>query len=186
MYVTSNARGVKEKSLLPGVFAFEIETNLRGVLEEILEPIVRINVENNKRLLNMEHTTRAINKVNTDIYQKLREDRKLKDMIDDCNTLCNRIKYEIHRELDQFRQRQADLNQLVNVHEDKLIRLVDDRTLFELSKNQMRKDIHNFEVLCQDISIQNKNECYRMQDLMFKENKKLEHLMDDMKDDQSR
>lgn len=65
------------------MFAFEIETNIRGILEEILEPIVKINVENNTRLSNIERTTKAIQRINGDLYEKLKEDRKLKDMVDD-------------------------------------------------------------------------------------------------------
>ena len=56
-----------DKHDIPGVYAFEIETNLRGLLEEILEPMVIINKENNKRLFHLEHVTKEIDKENATI-----------------------------------------------------------------------------------------------------------------------
>lgn len=74
----------------------------------------------------------------------------------------------------------------MNVHEDKIIRLVDDRNLFEISKNQLRKDINNFELLCQDISIQNRKESFRLEEYLKKENRQLKHYIEDIKDEASR
>jgi len=47
-----------DKMEIPKVFAFEIETNLRNLIEEIVEPVVNINKKNNTRLEHLENVTR--------------------------------------------------------------------------------------------------------------------------------
>jgi len=46
------------------VYAFEIETNLRNLVEEIVEPIVAINKANNARLAHLEKITKELDQEN--------------------------------------------------------------------------------------------------------------------------
>ena len=50
----------KQGENLPTVNAFLLENNLRNVLQEIIDPIVCINKENNTRLGNLESVTKDI------------------------------------------------------------------------------------------------------------------------------
>lgn len=46
-----------------------------------------------------------------------------------------------------------ELKQKVTVHEDRVIRLIDDKKLFEIGRDQLRNDIKEFEQLVQDVSL---------------------------------
>jgi len=59
---------------MPKVFAFEIETNLRSLIEEVLEPIVLINKSNNTRIGHLEKVTKELDLENQNISMKLDSD----------------------------------------------------------------------------------------------------------------
>lgn len=47
------------------------------------------------------------------------------------------------------------MEQLVKVHETKLIKFTDDKVINEKSRNQLRRDIREFEILIKDVSYRN-------------------------------
>lgn len=62
MYVSNCKNGLN--SVLPSVFAFEVETSLRKLFEEVLDPILITNVENNKRISHLEELTKTLDSQN--------------------------------------------------------------------------------------------------------------------------
>jgi len=56
MYVSSCVNG--ERLGLPNVYAFEIESSLRKLFEEVLNPIMKVNIENTRRLGHLEDITK--------------------------------------------------------------------------------------------------------------------------------
>lgn len=51
----------------------------------------------------------------------------------------------------------------MNVHEDRMTRLNEDKKIFEASRDQLRSDIRQFEMLCQDISMHNREALTRIE-----------------------
>ena len=51
---TGRAKNSDIANSMPRVYAFEIESNLRKLIEELLNPIVLVNKDNNSRLGNLE------------------------------------------------------------------------------------------------------------------------------------
>lgn len=67
-------KAINQNKEMPKVFAFEIESNLRNLIEEVLNPIVKINKENNARLGNVELITKQLDRENKNIMGKLEAD----------------------------------------------------------------------------------------------------------------
>jgi hypothetical protein len=141
---------------MPQVFAFEVEANLRSLIEEVLEPIVKLNKENNSRLGNVEMLTKQLDRENKAMMSKLDADQKLRGMVADTHAMAVGIQKELLEEIDVVKSQVAEHTQLLNVHEDKMVRLNDDRLIFEQSRDQLRNDIREFEMLVQEISQFNK------------------------------
>ena len=89
---------------LPTVLAFQLENNLRSVLEEIMTPIVVINKENNTRLGALESVTKDIESMQYRINQKLESNTKLRDVIDDARAATEKIPVESHHDMDELRR----------------------------------------------------------------------------------
>jgi hypothetical protein len=66
---------------------------------------------------------------------RLNDERKMRDVIEDCKALTKNIQLDIRAEIDQTNKRTSDIAQHIGVHEEKLIRIIDDRNVFEISKN---------------------------------------------------
>ena len=85
---------------LPRVYAFEIENNLRKLVEELLTPIVNINKDNHSRIANLETVTKAIDKDNIVINHKLDGDKRMRDLIEDIRTNLTTVQTEIYKEIE--------------------------------------------------------------------------------------
>ena len=74
----------------------------------------------------------------------------------------------------------------MSVHENKMVQMIDDRMIFEQSRDMLRMDIRGFENLCQDLSKFNKDECLRLEAKMDKKFMETLHELDLIKDGQER
>jgi len=58
----------------------------------------------------------------------------------------------------------------MGVHEDKMQRMNDDRKIYEASRDQLRNNIREFEMFCQDVTVANRRDQMTMKN----------HIMDDI------
>ena len=138
---------LKNGNIIPTVQAFEIENKLRTIFKDLLEPIVIANKENHKRLNFIENVSKEIDRETQVINQKLDKDRRLRDMVDDNMVYMQRTHKENLQEFEEIKRNLGMINQLLNVHENTMVQINDDKKLFEVSRDQLRKDIKQFEYL---------------------------------------
>ena len=93
---------------MPQVFAFEVEANLRSLIEEVLEPIVKLNKENNSRLGNVEMLTKQLDRENKAMMSKLDADQKLRGMVADTHAMAVGIQKELREEIDLVKSQVAE------------------------------------------------------------------------------
>lgn len=137
---------------MPKVFAFEVENNIRTSIAKLLKPVMEtyIRVTDNVADLNSCYgeVTRSIEKVNFKIDKEL----QLNEKIDNLKVQFNKFRIDCDQNNEKVYKKISELNQLYNIHEDKLARFNDEKNRLTQSRDQMRADIREFEKLVQEVA----------------------------------
>lgn len=89
-----------------------------------------------------------------EIKAKFEDTVKLKQLIKDFQMINKQLFNEQNREFDDIRGKISDNTQLLKIHEEKLIKVAEDKKIFEAARIQMRNDIREFELLSKDLVYQ--------------------------------
>lgn len=112
---------------MPKVFAFEVENNIRTSIAKLLKPVMEtyVRVTDNVADLNSCYgeVTRSIEKVNYKIDKEL----QLNEKIDNIKVQYNKFRLEWDQNNEKVSRKISELNQLYNIHEDKLARYNDEK-----------------------------------------------------------
>jgi len=149
---------------LPKVFAFEVESNIRRVLAEILRPVMesvqRVNVNVADLSACFTEVTSSITRVN----RRMDKELTLEDRVEDANQRTNKLRQDWDLDSSQVQKRLAELTQLHKVHEDKLARYNDEKARLTQSRDQLRGDIREFEKLVQEVANMSKTQAMEVRE----------------------
>ena len=93
-----------------------------------------------------------------------------------------KVKAELQKDLDGLRQSILEQQLVINIHEDRMVRLVDDQKIYENSRDLLRSDIRAFERLCQDLSQHNSQANQEMSNYMKNSMSELQYEIDCLKE----
>lgn len=149
---------------LPKVFAFEVESNIRRVLADILRPVMenvqRVNVNIADLSACFTEVTSSITRVN----RRMDKELTLEDRVNDANQRTNKLRQDWDLDSTQVQKKLAELTQLYKVHEDKLARYNDEKARLTQSRDQLRADIREFEKLVQEVANMSKTQAMEVRE----------------------
>ena len=122
-------------NIVKTVMAFELENKLRNLFRDVMEPVVLANRENHKRLAHLENLTSQIDKETSAMVYKLDHDKRLRDVIDDNYEFSKKVKKDMDEDMYEIKTKLGSLSQLMNTHEDKLMRLTDEKSMYVRAKD---------------------------------------------------
>jgi hypothetical protein len=136
---------------LPKIYAFEIENKVRVLIETLIEPLAFLNKESHEKMVDFKRYVDYLTQSHELIKTQFEDTVKLKQLIKEFQKINKQVYIEQNREFDDLRRKVSDNTQLLKVHEDKLIKVAEDKKIADATRIQMRNDIREFELLSADL-----------------------------------
>ena len=124
---------------------------MRVLIETLIEPLAFLNKESHEKMVDFKRYVDYLTQSHNEIKAKFEDTVKLKQLIKDFQMINKQLFNEQNREFDDIRGKISDNTQLLKIHEEKLIKVAEDKKIFEAARIQMRNDIREFELLSKDL-----------------------------------